>query len=187
MHSAPVHRHRENCQVGMKFLLNPLGKAPINFAVQWKAWFSFKFQRKSGWKLCQRIEICSGTPARALQHIERGHVGKPPYAPYPRRLRSPRRRSDHRSLCCDGGSSPVTVVASGPHQVVPIHRSAHRPWRPIGRRSGARRRPCSDPSAHGCVTGVTPLAPTDLPRVYKPVLDPAARARTLPPSTAVRH
>jgi hypothetical protein len=58
MHSVPVHLRRENCHIGMQFLLNPLGRTPIsfaimeegyliyNFVVQWKAQFSFKIQRK---------------------------------------------------------------------------------------------------------------------------------------------
>jgi hypothetical protein len=85
--------------------------------------------------------------------------------PYPHRARTPRRRSNHRSLCCGGGSLPVTPVASGPRQVAPIHRTAHRSWRAIGRRSDARCRPCRGFSTRACVTGMTPLAPNRPPAV----------------------
>jgi hypothetical protein len=70
--------------------------------------------------------------------VARGHVGAPPYVPYPHRARTPRHRSDHRSLRCVGVDSPVTIVASGPCQVAPIHRTdappAARHW-PSGRRT----------------------------------------------------
>jgi hypothetical protein len=76
-------------------------------------------------------------------------------------------------------------VASGPRQVALIHRPTHRLWRAIGRRSGARRRPCPGLSTRASGTGVTPPTPTDLPRAYKPA--PAApRAHAPPPrATAV--
>jgi hypothetical protein len=91
--------------------------------------------------------------------------------------------SDRRSLRCAGGSTPVPPVASGPRQVALIHRPAHRPWRAIGRRSGARRRPCPDLSTRASGTGVTPPTPTDLPRANKPA--PAApRAHAHPPRAA---
>jgi hypothetical protein len=72
---------------------------------------------------------------------------------------TPRRRSDRWSLCCAGGSSPVPPVASGPRQVALIHRPAHCPWRAIGRRSDARRRPSRDLSTRARVIVVTSLAP----------------------------
>jgi hypothetical protein len=78
-----------------------------------------------------------------------GHVGNPPYAPYPCRARTPRHQSDRWSLCCAGRSTPVPFVASGPRLVVLIHQPAYCPWRAIGRRSGARRRPCPRP-LHAC-------------------------------------
>jgi hypothetical protein len=92
----------------------------------------------------QRIANARERRDAPCRDVVRGHVGKPPYAPYPRRARTPRHRSDHRSLRCASGSSPVPSVESGPRQVASIHRPAHRPWRAIGRRSGARRRPCRD-------------------------------------------
>jgi hypothetical protein len=97
----------------------------------------------------------------------RVHVGNPPYALYPRRARTPRHRSDCWSLRCAGGSTPVPSVASGPHQVAPIHRSAHRPWRAIGRRSGARRRPSHDLSTRARVVVVTSLVPNRPPAPMK--------------------
>jgi hypothetical protein len=109
--------------------------------------------------LVQRIENALERRSALCRDVARGHVGTPPYVSYPRRARTPRRRSDHRSLRCDGGNSPVTPVASGPCQVAPIHRPAHRPWHAIGRRSDACRRPCCGLSTRACVTGVTPLAP----------------------------
>jgi hypothetical protein len=115
----------------------------------------------------------------------RGHVGHPPYASYPRRALTPRRRRDRRSLRSVGGDSPVPSVASGPRQVVLIHRPAHRPWRAIGRQSGARRRPCPGPSMCASGTGVTPPTPTDLPRAYKPAPSHSSRARASARATAI--
>jgi hypothetical protein len=78
-------------------------------------------------------------------------------------------RSDRQSPRCAGGSTPVPSVASGPRQVALIHQPTHRPWRAIGRRSGARRRPCPRP-LHACKWHqCDPTGPTDLPRAYKPV------------------
>jgi hypothetical protein len=76
-------------------------------------------------------------------------------------------------------------VASGLRQVALIHRPAHRPWRAIGRRSGARRRPCPSLSTRASGTDMTSPTPTDLPCAYKPA--PAApRAHPHPPrATAV--
>jgi hypothetical protein len=61
--------------------------------------------------------------AHSKRDVMRGHVGAPPYVSYPRRARTPRRRSDQRLLRCVGVNSPVTFVASGPCQVAPIHRT----------------------------------------------------------------
>jgi hypothetical protein len=79
----------------------------------------------------------------------------------------------------------VPSVASGPRQVVLIHRPAHCLWRAIGRRSGVHRRPCPGLSMRASGTSVTPPTPTYLPRAYK--LAPAApRAHAHPPrATAV--
>jgi hypothetical protein len=54
---------------------------------------------------------------------------------------------------------PLWFAVSVLHEVAPIHRPAHRPWRAIGPRSDAHRRPCCGLSTRVCVTGVTPLAP----------------------------
>jgi hypothetical protein len=45
--------------------------------------------------------------------VVRDHVGHPPYVPYSRRARTPRRRSDRWSLRNAGEGSPVSSVASG--------------------------------------------------------------------------
>jgi hypothetical protein len=112
--------------------------------------------------------------------VERGHVGKPPYAPYPRRARTPRRRSDHRSLRCDGGSLPVTAVASGPRQVAPIHRPAllvARHWPPERRTSPAMSCPL-----YACVCHRRdPTSPQPTSRAY------LSLSSALPLAHAPRH
>jgi hypothetical protein len=157
----------------------------FNFASDHKVHFSLKIQRKTILKTAKRNTRAPGTPRRALPRRVRGHVGHPPYAPYPRRARTSRRRSDHRSLRCTGGSTPVPSVASGPCKVALIHRPAHCPWRAICRRSGARRRPCPRP-LHACKWHqCDPPTPTKLPRAYIPA--PAVpRVHAHPPrATAV--
>jgi hypothetical protein len=135
----------------------------FNFALDHKVHFSLKIQRKSNLKptsvKCKR----PGTPRRALLR-HRARPRRPPVVrAVPRRARTPRHRSDHRSLRSAGGDSPVPSVASGPRQVVLIHRPAHRPWRAISRRSGARRRPCPGLSTRASGTGVTPPTPNQPP------------------------
>jgi hypothetical protein len=121
-------------------------------------------------------------PCRDVVH---GHIGKPPYAPYPRQACTPRRRSDRWSLRCAGGSSPVASVASGPCQVASIHRPAHRLWCAIGRRSGARRRPSRVLSTRARVVVGTSLA-ANRPLAPTAPAYPCAHAHP-PPSLVVRH
>jgi hypothetical protein len=113
--------------------------------------------------------------------IARGHVGAPPYVPYPHRARTARRRSDHRSLCCVSVNSPVTFMASDRARWRQSTGPAHHPRRAIGRRGDARRRPCRGLSTHACVTGVTP--PTHnrpSPTISRPPR-PLPRAHAQPP------
>jgi hypothetical protein len=114
--------------------------------------------------------------------VVRGHVSHPPYVPYPRRARTPRRR-----LVTAQRRRGLTRAIRGkwPRQVALIHQPTHRLWRAIGRRSGARRRPCPGLSTCASGTGMTPPTPTDLPRAYKeaPTV-PRAHARP-PRATAV--
>jgi hypothetical protein len=112
--------------------------------------------------------------------VVRGHVGHPPYAPYPLRARTPRRRCDCWSLRSAGEHSLVPSVASGCDR-----------WRWSASRRTARGAPLAAGAAHvaghapglptrASGTGVTPPTPTDLPRAYKPA--PAVpRTHALPP------
>jgi hypothetical protein len=146
------------------------------------------------------------TPGNArdalCRDVVRGHVGHPPYAPYPHRARTPRRRSDRRSMRSASGDSPMSSVASGPRQVALIHRPAHRPWRAIGCRSGTRRRPCPRP-LHACkwhrrdptypqptfraLISQPPVAPRAHVHQPEPPLFRHWRRRCAPPSSRSPH
>jgi hypothetical protein len=69
--------------------------------------------------------------------------------------------------------------------VASIHRPAHRPWRAIGRRSGARRQPSRDLSTHARVVVVTSLAPNRPPAPIKTRPSRSSRARA--PATEPRR
>jgi hypothetical protein len=132
------------------------------------------------------------TPVNArdalCRDVVRGHVGHPPYVPYPRQARTQRRRSDRWSLLSAGGDSPVPSVASGPRQVALIHRPAHRSWRAIGRRSGARRRLCPRP-LHACKwhqRDPTYPRPTSPALISQPRVAPRAHAHQ-PEPPPFRH
>jgi hypothetical protein len=112
--------------------------------------------------------------------IMRGHVGHPPYTPYPLRVHTPRRWCDRWSLRSASEHSLEPSVASGCAR-----------WRGSAGRRTARGAPLATGAAHvaghapglpthASVTGVTPPTPTDLPCAYKRA--PAVpRAHALPP------
>jgi hypothetical protein len=79
----------------------------------------------------------------------------------------------------------VPFVASGPRHVVSIHRPVHRPWRAIGRRSGARPRPSRYLSPRARVIVVTSLAPNRPPAPIKTCPGRSSRARA--PTTEPRR
>jgi hypothetical protein len=131
------------------FAIMEEGYLIYNFAVQWKAWFSFKFGETRVWKLYQWIEICWERRSTLYCDVERGHVGKPPYAPYPRRARTPRRWSNHWSLAVTARAPPWR-----PWQVDRAR------WRQSAGRCTARGAPLAAGAAHVAGHVVTP------PRVH---------------------
>jgi hypothetical protein len=86
------------------------------------------------------MEIALERQSALCRDVARGHVGTPPYAPYPRRARMPRGRNAHWSLRCTGVLLCVTSTTAGGRQVARPHSPAHRTPCAIGRRAIARRR-----------------------------------------------